>query len=68
MPHSEKTTSCIEAICQSGCLVVRAVIESLEAGQLIPQTKGMSPEQVDMVLNELKAVMSVYDERCEQSG
>ncbi len=64
MPHSDSTYNCIEAICQSGCLTVRAVIESLEGGQVIPQTDGMSPEQVDLVLNELKAVMSVYDERC----
>jgi len=65
MPQSESTYRCIEAICQSGCLAVRAVIESLEGGQAIPQTEGMSPEQIDLILNELKAVMSVYDEPCE---
>jgi len=64
MPYSATTNSCIEAICQAGCLAVRAVIESLEGGQVIPQTEGMSAEQVNRVLNELKAVMSVYDERC----
>jgi len=65
MPQSDSTYRCIEAICQSGCLAVRAVIESLERGQSIPQTDGMSDEQVNLILSELKAVMSVYDEPCQ---
>ena len=65
MQHSDSINNCIEAICQSGCITVRAVIEALERGQAISQTDGMSQEEVDHVLTELKAVMSVYDEPCD---
>ncbi len=63
MPHTDSVNLCIEAICQSGCSTVRAVITSLEDGQTISQTNGMSQEEVSQVLNELKAVMSVYDQQ-----
>lgn len=65
MQDSDSVNRCIEAICQSGCMAVRAVIESLERGQAIPQTEGMSADEVNLVLTELKTVMSVYDEPCD---
>lgn len=54
---------CIEAMCRSGCAAVRATIQALEQGQDVAQVRGLPVEERRVVLEELKAIMAVYDER-----
>lgn len=60
---SEQVSQCIEVLCQCGCEAVRATITAMESGAVVPQVQTLSEEQRKMVLNELKAVMAVYDAR-----
>lgn len=59
-----KIEQCVESLCQSGCAAVRATITAIEAGAEISQISGMSDEEKLYVLEELKAIMSVYDRPC----
>lgn len=59
----QKVQDCVEALCHSGCDMVRATIYAIEAGQDIAQTQGLEGEEASAVLKELKAIMSVYDSR-----
>jgi len=61
--NQQKVQDCVEALCHSGCEMVRATISAMEAGQSIAQTQGMAQDEVNVVLSELKAIMSVYDSR-----
>jgi 4-hydroxy-3-methylbut-2-en-1-yl diphosphate synthase IspG/GcpE len=60
---SEQVSQCIDALCQCGCDAVRATISAMESGVEVPQVKTLSNEERRMVLDELKAVMAVYDAR-----
>ncbi|MGM0593578.1 MAG: hypothetical protein ACQETD_03485 [Pseudomonadota bacterium] len=60
---SEQVSQCVENLCQCGCEAVRATISAIESGAAVPQVQTLSEEERRMVLNELKAVMAVYDER-----
>ena len=59
----EKVQDCVEALCHCGCEMVRATISAMEEGQSIAQTEGLENDEAHLVLNELKAIMSVYDTR-----
>jgi len=52
---------CVEAVCRLGCDAVRATISALEAGQPVAQVQGLDAEQRRCVLEELRAIMAVYD-------
>ena len=54
---------CVERVCRRGCAQVRQVIALLEAGAQVPETRGLGPAQRQAVLDELRAVMAVYDAR-----
>ena len=60
---SEQISQCIEVLCQCGCDAVRATISAMESGAVVPQVEILTEEERRLVLNELKAVMAVYDER-----
>lgn len=60
---SEKVNQCVEALCMTGCDAVRATIKTLEEGLTVAQTEGLDEEERRAVLNELKAIMAVYDDR-----
>ncbi len=60
---SELASQCIEALCQCGCEAVRATITALEVGAVVPQVQDLPEAERQLVLNELKAIMSVYDSR-----
>jgi len=55
---------CVEALCQKGCSAVWGEIEALESGVSLPETQGLTPTEVQAVIAELKAVMSVYKGSC----
>jgi len=61
--NSEQVSQCIDALCQCGCDAVRATITAMESGIVVPQVETLSKEDRQLVLNELKAVMAVYDDR-----
>lgn len=60
---SELASQCIDALCQCGCEAVRATITALEVGAVVPQVQDLTEEERTKVLNELRAIMSVYDSR-----
>lgn len=61
--NQQKIYDCVEALCQSGCDMVRATIGAMESGQDIAQTQGLAHEEERAVLRELKTIMAVYDQR-----
>jgi len=60
---SHKVNQRIEAVCEAGCEAVRASIQTLEMGNSVALTDDLTPEETQQVLNELKTIMSVYDEQ-----
>jgi len=54
----------LEMLCQKGCQRVWHDIEALEAGQDLPETRGLDPDQCRWLLAELKQIMAVYSDRC----
>lgn len=64
MPTSSlKINQRIEAVCEAGCEAVRASIKTLETGNPIALTDDLSPEESQQILDELKTIMSVYDQQ-----
>ena len=60
MDH-QKLAQYLEVICQSGCDSVNATIQAMENNQPTSITAQLQPEEQQIVLQELKAIMSVYD-------
>ncbi len=60
---SSKVNQCVEALCKNGCEAVRATISSMEMGAELEQTRELDKQETTIVLNELKAIMAVYNER-----
>jgi hypothetical protein len=60
---SQKVNQRIEAVCEAGCEAVRASIQTLETGNPVALTDDLTPAETQQVLNELKTIMSVYDEQ-----
>ena len=60
---TEQVNQCVDALCQCGCDAVRATIEAMEVGGEVPQLQTLGSEEREVVLDELKAVMAVYDAR-----
>jgi len=59
----QRIAQCVEILCQQGCTEVRSTIVRIESGADIPQTEGLSSEEILAVLEELKAIMAVYDQQ-----
>ena len=58
---SQKVNDRISAVCETGCEAVRASIQLLEKGVDVEVSKDLSPAERELMLKELKAIMSVYD-------
>lgn len=54
----------VELICQKGCKSVWGDISTLEQGQSIPEADALSAGEISQVIDELKAIMAVYDGTC----
>ena len=64
MADKKDVDSCIERLCQKGCRAVWDDIAALERGDPLPETQGLAGDEISIVLNELKAVMAVYEGTC----
>ena len=62
-PHVYSVDEVIEALCQEGCQSVRAYIEQLENNTPMELLDGLSEQEKQAVLLELRSIMEVYD-RC----
>lgn len=62
MDH-QQIAHCVETLCQEGCSDVRATITLLERGGRVPQLAGLNEAECQVVLEELRAIMAVYDRR-----
>jgi len=60
---TKQVNQCVDALCQCGCDAVRATIQAMELGAEIPQLQTLNREERQVVLDELRAVMAVYDDR-----
>ena len=60
---SGKVNQCVEVLCKCGCEAVRATISNMEMGVELEQTRELDTQEAASVLNELKAIMAVYDDR-----
>jgi hypothetical protein len=60
---TNQVNQCVDALCQCGCDAVRATIEAMEMGADVPQLQTLNHDEREVVLDELKAVMAVYDSR-----
>jgi len=56
----------IDALAELGCRAVLEVIEALEQGRTLPETRDLEPDEAHRVLEELKSVMAVYGDRCRR--
>lgn len=63
-PRQARIEAIMESLCGDGCKEVWAVISRLESGQTLPQTEGLSVQERDELLAELKSVMAVYAGTC----
>ena len=59
MDHN-KLTSYLEILCQSGYDSVNATIEAMEDNQPISIINELTPDERQIILQELKSIMSVY--------
>jgi hypothetical protein len=55
--------ACLETLCQKGCTEVLSDIQLLEQGRRLPEVTALSKAEQQTVLDELKPIMAVYEER-----
>lgn len=63
-PDRRRVELALESLCGEGCKAVWGTIASLESGAALPQTDGLSEEELDLLLAELKSIMAVYAGTC----
>lgn len=56
-----KISRCVELICEKGCVQVTATIQMLETAISMPEMAELIDMERDAVLQELKAIMAVYE-------
>ena len=59
----QKVTQAVEAICNTGCTSVNAMILTLESGMSSKGFEDFNESELIALTNELKAIMSVYEGR-----
>ena len=57
--------ACVDAVCEQGCKHVNACIRALQNGEEFPEVAGMPEGERQLLLQELVAIMAVYDSACE---
>lgn len=61
--NDPKLSSYLDRLCNRGCGVVRETIQQMEDGERIPELADLSHNEQQHLLQELKAIMAVYDAR-----
>ena len=59
---------CVESICRKGCQSVRKDMEILQAEGELQETQGLSGDEKQQVLEELRTIMAVYGDSCRFPG
>ncbi|WP_343032212.1 hypothetical protein [Allochromatium palmeri] len=54
----------LEALCAKGCRQVRRDIVALESGVELPEAQGLTSDERNRLLAELKQIMAVYGDTC----
>jgi hypothetical protein len=54
----------LEATCRRGCRYVLGAIAALERGEVPAELSGLDADRRGRALEELRAVMAVYDREC----
>jgi len=54
--------SIVELLCSGGCQQVNVYILEIEMRQLPKTMQSLSEQNQDLILNELKSIMAVYDQ------
>jgi len=60
----KKITHKIEAICEQGCSRVNKILVKAKNGDNIEELADFSPAEIELIVNELTQIMSVYDGEC----
>jgi len=58
-----KLSQYLDHLCNQGCTAVREAIEQMEAGDMVPELASLNRSEQQRLLQELKAIMAVYDSR-----
>ena len=64
--HQPVVDQYVELLCEQGCMKVAGYIEALQHNQTVPELDGLTPVERMAVLDELVAVMSVYQGKCSR--
>ena len=56
---------CVDTLCEQGCSRVNASISALQNGEDFPEIAGLSAADRQVVLQQLVAIMAVYDGSCD---
>jgi hypothetical protein len=60
-----KIEECVETLCHQGCSMVYRHISALQQGEEFPEVADLSKAERLSVLEELIAIMDIYDGSCE---
>lgn len=60
--NNDNLQDIIEQICSTGCEHVNKVIEMLDRNEKVEEIRQLSPEDCKILLHELKAIMSIYEQ------
>ena len=58
----KKITDKIEALCQQGCTQINQLLDKAENGSKLEELSGFSQSEIKQIIDELVAIMSVYDD------
>ena len=61
---SEWVDHSVDRICRLGCRRVGEIIRRMESGERVAEVAGLSPQERQAVLTELRSIMAVYGGAC----
>ncbi|VAW58235.1 hypothetical protein MNBD_GAMMA11-1245 [hydrothermal vent metagenome] len=59
--NEQRVNQAVEAICNTGCNSVNAVIHTLESGHSVKGIEDFSQTETMILINELRSIMAVYE-------
>jgi hypothetical protein len=62
--YSKRIDECVERLCNKGCRAVWGDIASLEQGRVLEETRHLNPDEIVLLVAELKEIMAVYEGSC----